>query len=175
MELKTERLLIREFRETDFLTTHEYGSDVEVTRYTLFGPNEEKDTREFLARVVLQQREEPRMGYDLAIELKAGSRHIGGITLWIRGRGTGEIGYVLHKAYWGKGYVPEAARALVDHAFRVLKLHRVYARCHVDNASSVRVMEKLGMRREGHLLKDLWMKGYWRDSYLYAILDEEWR
>ncbi|MEK7474670.1 MAG: GNAT family N-acetyltransferase [Candidatus Coatesbacteria bacterium] len=175
MEIETERLLIREFRETDFLTTHEYGSDLETTRYTLFGPNEEKDTRDFLARVVAEQGSEARTGFDLAIELKAGSRHIGGITLWIRGKETGEIGYVIHKDYWGKGYVPEAARALVNHAFRTLKLHRVYARCHTDNAGSVRVMEKLGMRREGHLRKDLWMKGYWRDSYLYAILDEEWR
>jgi [ribosomal protein S5]-alanine N-acetyltransferase len=68
----------------------------------------------------------------------------------------------------------EAARAILGVAFRELNLHRVWATCHVRNHASYRVMEKLGMRREAHFRKNAFEKNEWRDSYLYAILAEEW-
>jgi len=175
MEIETPRLLLREFRETDYTTTHEYASDEEVTRYTIFGPNSEQDTREFLLRAVAQQRENPRTQYGMAIVLKSESRHIGSIGMRVKKGAEGNFGYVLNKAYWGKGYIPEAARALLDFAFKTVKIHRMIAKVCPENTASIRVLEKLGMRREGRHIKDDWMKNAWRDSYLYAILEEEWK
>jgi len=68
----------------------------------------------------------------------------------------------------------EAARAVLDTAFREVGLHRVWATCDPRNRASYRVMEKLGVRREAHFRQDVMEKGEWRDSYLYAILREEW-
>ena len=59
-------------------------------------------------------------------------------------------------------------------AFKTLNLHRVIATCDVRNTGSFGVMEKLGMRREGALRQDRQIKGAWRDTYLYAVLAEEW-
>jgi len=69
----------------------------------------------------------------------------------------------------------EAVRALVGYGFGELKLHRIAADCDPRNIGSWRVMEKIGMRREGHLLENLLLAGEWVDSYVYAILAREWR
>ena len=84
------------------------------------------------------------------------------------------VGYCLHRELWGQGLITEAARALVDAGFRTLDLHRVAATCDVRNTASFVVMEKLGMRREACFRRDRQIKGEWRDTYLYAVLAEEW-
>ena len=86
------------------------------------------------------------------------------------------LGYLIDSAYAGKGYATAIARALLDLAFTELGLHRVTAGCFADNAASWRVMEKLGMRREQHGVRDSWHADLgWIDGYTYAILAEEWR
>ena len=173
MELLTPRLRLREFRTEDFATTHAYGSDLEVTRHTLFGPNTDADTRGFIAAMVAAQAAVPRVDYTFAIELKDGGAHAGAIGFTVD-KAEATLGYVLHKPYWGQGYMTEAARAMISFAFGELKLHRVYATCDVANPASFRVMEKVGMRREGLSLKSSWMKNRWRDTLHYAILASEW-
>jgi len=63
---------------------------------------------------------------------------------------------------------------MVDWGFERLGLHRIWAICDIRNVGSRRVLEKIGMSREAHLREHLWVKGRWRDSYLYAILEQEW-
>ena len=92
-----------------------------------------------------------------------------------RNNETADFGCTLNRRYWNNGYATEGARVLLGVAFTKLGLHRVWAICDVRNHASYRVMEKLGMRREAWFKKDVWQKGEWRDSYLYAILAEEWR
>lgn len=173
MELLTPRLRLREFRLDDFATTHVYGSDPEVTKYMTFGPNSEAETRVFLDRVIAQQAEQPRPGYELAVELRETGEHVGGIGF--RAGKRADFGYVFRREAWGKGYATEGARAILTFGFGELKMHRIIATCDVRNVASAHVLEKLGMRREGHFLKDAFMRGSWRDSYLYAILEEEWK
>lgn len=105
MELQTPRLALREFRLDDFATTHAYASDLEVTRHTLFGPNAEADTRDFLARMVAAQAESPRVHYDLAVTLREGGTHIGAAGLRARGA-HGDMGYVFHKDPGARGTPP---------------------------------------------------------------------
>lgn len=174
--IETPRLLLREFRLADELDIHEYASDPEVVRLMIWGPNTPELTRAFLARTLEEQKEWPRNSVGLAIELKDERRMIGSIGLRIKDEPnrTADIGYVLARRYWGRGYMPEAARAIVDAAFRRAGLHRVWATCDPRNRASYRVMEKIGMRREAHFRKNAFEKNEWRDSYLYAILAEDW-
>jgi RimJ/RimL family protein N-acetyltransferase len=86
------------------------------------------------------------------------------------------IGYLLDPAHAGNGYATEIARALLDLAFGELGVHRVTAGCFADNVASWRIMEKLGMRREQHGVRDSWHAELgWIDGYTYAMLAEEWR
>jgi RimJ/RimL family protein N-acetyltransferase len=91
-------------------------------------------------------------------------------------RGTqAELGWVLDPAYTGHGYATEAVRELLRHCFDDLGLRRVVANCFLDNHTSWRLMERVGMRRETHAKHDaLHRSGKWLDSLAYAILAEEW-
>lgn len=174
--IESERLLLREFRAEDQAAVHAYASDPEVTRFTDWGPNSLDQTRTFLEACLANQERWPRESIPLAIELKAEGRLIGG-TGFAKidfETPTATFGYVLHRASWGQGLATEASRALLDFGFQILSLHRVIALCDVRNSASIRVLEKLGMRREGHFRKDAKKAGEWRDTYLYAALKEEW-
>jgi len=175
--LETERLLLREFEEGDEQAVHEYASDPEVVRHVEWGPNTEADTMRFIQYALSLQEEEPRGNYSLAITLKTDGRLIGGCSVVVSDPGNREgwIGYVLKRRFWAQGYGTEAARALVGFGFEQLGLHRIFATCGPENVASARLLEKVGMRREGHLREHKWQKGRWRDSYLYAVLDHEWR
>jgi [ribosomal protein S5]-alanine N-acetyltransferase len=174
--IDTERLVMREFRASDESDIHAYASDPEVVRLMIWGPNTPEQTRAFLQTVLKAQEQWPRASVSLAMELRSERRMIGAIELRTRddANRTADIGYGLTRSYWGRGYMTEAVRAILDAAFRQLGFHRVWATCDPRNHASYRVMEKVGMRREAHFRKDAMKKGEWRDSYLYAILAEEW-
>jgi RimJ/RimL family protein N-acetyltransferase len=87
----------------------------------------------------------------------------------------GEIGYTLHPDHQGHGYATELARELLRLAFDELGLHRVVGRLEPRNLPSARVLERIGMRREAHLVENEWVKGEWQSEYVYALLDREWR
>ena len=86
-----------------------------------------------------------------------------------------ELGYWIASAAWGQGYATEAAAALCDYAFRVLGVHRIQARHFLHNPASWRVMQKLGMQREGVLRGAVRKEGRFEDLVLYAVLAEDWR
>jgi len=141
-----------------------------------WGPNTPDETRAFLARSSVQQAAWPRLDFGFAIEHATTSRVIGSVGLHLRDgpNRTVELGYCLHRELWRQGLITEAASALVDVGFRTLNLHRVAASCDVRNTASFAVMERLGMRREGCFRRDRQIKGDWRDTYLYAVLAEDW-
>jgi len=91
-----------------------------------------------------------------------------------------ELGYVFNKDYHGMGYAAEAARALLDDIFTNQNVRRVIAMCNPLNVPSWRLLERLGFRREGHFVKNIYFKKdaqgnpIWCDTYAYAILREEW-
>ncbi|PZT52251.1 GNAT family N-acetyltransferase [Paenibacillus silvae] len=173
MQLETERLLIREIVESDWQSIHTYTSMPEVTAHTAWGPNTEEDTQAYVQDVIRMQQAEPREAYELAIVLKKESLLIGGAGLHLVEQSNAEIGYVLHPAYQGKGYVTEACRALLHFGFRQLGMHRIYAKCRPENPASERVMLRLGMQREGLLREHWFYKGSYHNSVLYSMLDRE--
>jgi len=174
--IETQRLLLREFRPADEADIHDYASDPEVVRYTSWGPNTREVTRTVLRGWLKEQEVGLEHSVTLAIELRSEARLIGAIRIGVKDERnrTADFGYTLARRYWSRGYATEAARGLIDTVFRKLGIHRIYATCDTRNIASFRVMEKLGMRREATFEKDVIQKGEWRDSYLYAILADEW-
>ncbi|WP_310243082.1 GNAT family N-acetyltransferase [Promicromonospora iranensis] len=92
---------------------------------------------------------------------------------WAPGPRQAELGYALHPDVSGRGLATEAARATLELAFTRYGFHRVYARIDEENAASVRVAERLGMRREAHLLENDLRDGVWSNEVIYALLDRE--
>ncbi|GAA1821565.1 GNAT family protein [Actinomadura chokoriensis] len=172
MELRTPRLLLREFRTGDHAAVHAFAGDAEVTRYTDWGPNSTVDTTAFMTEVVQDAAALPRHRFGLAVaELEHGTL-IGSVELQVTSTShrRAEIGYVLHRQWWGRGYAGEAAAALLDFGFEELGLHKITATCDPRNTASARVLAKIGMRREGHLRDHLYLRGRWHDRLLYAAL-----
>jgi RimJ/RimL family protein N-acetyltransferase len=85
-----------------------------------------------------------------------------------------QLGLSFDRAFQGQGFATEAVTAVLDYAFINLDLHRVVAVVDVLNERSAALLERVGLRREGHFLKNAWFKGRWADEYLYALLQAEW-
>lgn len=175
--IRTEQLLLRELQNRDREAVHKYSSDPEVVQYMDWGPNTDKDDGEFLERTMAARKENPRRNFTLAIVMKDTKRLIGscGIHESNPADREGWIGYCLNRQYWERGFGTETAKALLDFGFDDLSLHRIFATCVPANTASAHVLEKSGMQLEGHFRQHRWVKGKWRDSLLYAILDEERR
>lgn len=178
-ELTTDRLILRGFRETDFSAVHAYASEPDNVRYMIWGPNEEADTRAFLEDCLAWEEKTPRLHYDFAITLRDGGRLIGGCGLYLNeAQNEAALGWILYRDFWKQGYMPEACKALLRFGFEKVKLHRIYATCHAENYGSYRVMEKCGLRREAHFVKNrhgrVGAEKRWYDELHYAMLDEEW-
>jgi [ribosomal protein S5]-alanine N-acetyltransferase len=176
MQLESERLLLREFDHSDWPALHAYTSDPEVVQYMPFGPNTEAEACAHLAECLATAAEEPRRIYELAVVLRTENRLIGMTTLALHyhEQRHASFSYLFHRDYWGQGYATEAMRRLIDFGFTELQLHRIEDSCDTRNHASARVMEKLGMRREGHLRETIWKDGRWYDEYLYAVLVQDW-
>jgi aminoglycoside 6'-N-acetyltransferase len=86
-----------------------------------------------------------------------------------------EIGWAFNPEYHGRGFATEAARELLVLAFAELSMHRVFAQLDPRNTASAKLCERLGMRREAHFHQDIWFKGEWGDTAIYALLASEWR
>ena len=177
MELRTERLLLRDFAEDDWRPMLAYQNDPRYLRFHDGDRRSEPDVWLLVDRFRDWRAETPRHRWQLAITLAGTGEMIGnvGIRKPAPEARIAETGYELAPAHWGRGYATEAARAMLGWAFGELGLHRVHAHCVAENTGSVRVLEKLGMRPEGHLREHEWMKGRWWDVLLFGILAEEWR
>ena len=174
--LITPRLNLREYVETDFAGVHVYSQDPETVRFMTWGPNTPEDTHTFIDLAISQQAEVPRLNYHFVVTLRENKQIIGGCGIHLRRpeHQGAEIGYCFGKHFWGQGFATEAAAALLKFGFEQLNLHRIIATCDPRNRGSERVMQKNGMRKEAHFIQELWQKGEWRDSLLYAILENEW-
>lgn len=170
MDITTERLIIRKFTYEDCQAVHSYTSDANVMKYIPEGVFSDEDAKKF----VIENSDENARYFPVL--LKKDQILIGHITFHkYFGEHTYEIGWVFNPKYYNKGYASEAAHAVLKYGFEKMKLHRIIATCQPDNISSYRVMEKIGMRREGFFKKCIPHGDEWWDEYYYALLDEEWK
>jgi RimJ/RimL family protein N-acetyltransferase len=174
--LVTERLVLRPVRAGDEADVLAYRGRADVCRFLDAEPLNPDTIGPFIAEVsAYASLDRPEDRLMLAAELDG--RVIGDIAL-SRGRlrhAQGEIGWVFHPGHAGQGYATEAARAALRHGFEQVRLHRIAARLNPRNAASVRLCERLGMRREALLHDEHWFKGDWADVAVYAMLEHEWR
>ena len=177
LPIETERLRLRFFVPEDAAAVHAIESREDVTRWLYWPPRSEDEVRAVLARKIARARDAPETGVAFAVELKAGGALVGyaDVSLGEPEHRGGEIGFVFHPDHQGRGYATEAAEALLALAFDVYGLHRVEARAEARNVASVRVLEKLGMRLEGRLVENEWVKGEWQSEAVYGLLAREWR
>jgi RimJ/RimL family protein N-acetyltransferase len=170
--IETDRLVLRVPALTDAVVLFDtYTHDPEVTRYVMWLPHTSVDqTTDFLKGCVAAWEGESRFPY--VFMLKGTDNPIGMVDFHIKGSTVG-IGYVIGRAYWGRGFVPEAVRAVVDWALSQPSIYRVCADCDVENTASIRVLEKVGMQREGVLRRFIIhpnISDEPRDCFLYAIV-----
>jgi aminoglycoside 6'-N-acetyltransferase len=173
-----ERILLRRFAKTDVDIFAAYRSDPDVARYQSWEAPYPRAKGERMIRELLREHPDtPGQWYQFAMELRATGELIGDCAAGIDAEDArqAEIGFTLRPEFQGHGYATEAARALLGYLFEGRVKHRVFARCDPRNTASVAVLERLGMRREGHLRESTWAKGEWTDDLVYAILDREWQ
>lgn len=170
--LRTERLRLRKVKLSDAdAIFHQYAQDPEVTRYVSWRAHQSlNETREYVRMCLLAW--DVGKAYHWAIERLEDKEVIGMIIARVNGE-KWELGFVLARVHWGKGYMTEAVKSLIAWAFKQKDIYRIWAVCDVDNAASARVMEKAGMQREGVLRR--WsvhpnLSPEPRDSYCYAIV-----
>jgi RimJ/RimL family protein N-acetyltransferase len=174
-ELRTRRLVLRRLRPSDGPGLHAYLSRPEAVRFEPY-PVQDADACD---RLAADRTDDPDFW---AVCLGDGTL-VG--HLWFsrcvpEAWGTWELGYVFHPDHWGRGYATEAAAAIVTACFTEWGGRRVVARCDPANPASWRLLERLGLRREGHLRQNASFESdaegrlVWKDTYLYAVLATEW-
>ncbi len=174
--IQTDRLLISPLAEVDLDSMHQLHCHEVVARYNTIGIPKDKQQTYQVLRPVLQsmsQKMPSQIAWTLR-EAKSGE-FVGeiGMRLSASRFRMGEIYYNLTPSMWGFGYGLESCHALLHYAFTVLDLHRIEAGVAVENSRSIRLLERLGMVREGRKRKILPLTSGWSDNFIYSILKEE--
>jgi len=170
-------IVLRELCELDAEALNRHERDPAVVRYQLHAERTIEESRDYILRVLEGSRPRPRQLFDLAVCIAGNDELIGraGINVTNPAQREAVLWYVIEGRFWGMGYATRAARRLLTFGFEALGLHRIYADIDARNRSSLRVAEKLGMRREAHFRQNMWVKGEWTDSIIFAILEDDWR
>jgi RimJ/RimL family protein N-acetyltransferase len=169
-------LVLRRLRHTDFAEILAYYSHPDVARYCEWEAMTDAQVAGILegqGSVLPGATGVPLL---IGVELAAEQRIIGDCSLTITRpeHRQAEIGFCFHPQYQRRGYASRSVHAVLGYAFETLQNHRIEARCDVRNERSWRLLERVGMRREGQLRQCAFLKGEWIDDYLYAMLAPEW-
>lgn len=175
-KIETARLLLRRMADEDLAPFLAYLNDPEVARYQSWESYTERQAREVIEGQKALEPGTPGQWFTFAVELKETGAFIGHVALSVKedDHRQAEIGFTFAREYHGRGLAREAAEAVLDYAFGVLELHRVTAVADCENERSAALLGRLGMRREGHFVENIWFKGAWGSEYLYAMLRKEW-
>jgi RimJ/RimL family protein N-acetyltransferase len=175
--ISTERLILRPYAIGDLDALADLQARHDVTRYLYWAPRSRDEAAQSLEKKMASTRLDSEGDVlSLAVTPRGGGPLIGDLTLvYVSAtHRQAEIGYLFHPEAQGRGFATEAARVLLTLAFEELKSHRVMARLDARNVASAALLERLGMRREAHLVENEWVKGEWTDEAIYALLATEW-
>lgn len=176
-ELAGPRLKLRRFRASDAPVLAAYRSVPEVARYQSWdAPFPLAAAEEAIGAMLAIHPDMPGEWFQFAAVLRDGGELIGDCAACPDAGDPrqAEIGFTIAPAFQGQGYATEAAGLLLGYLFGARRKHRVTASCDARNLASAAVLERLGLRREGHLRESTWAKGEWTDDLLYAMLRREW-
>jgi len=181
MKYKGERIYLSEFTREDFDLFYSVFSNDQVMKYALIDKyTSREDILPYFEEVLENNSsKEDRKAYEFAVYLNTNGHFIGfaGIEIYKKNTsgGCGEIGYFLLPQHWGNGYATEISKLLIAISFKEIKLHGVAARCNANNLKSEKVMQKLGMTKEGEFRKVRFKDNQWVNEQEYCILVEEWK
>ena len=175
-ELRTERLLLRPLAMSDSSAYLDIFSDARTLQYWSNEPICNLKEAESLIQQDIEWSESKNC-ICLGVALSDSNLLIGKITLFQLNEQNrrAEIGYILDRRQWGKGYMKEAVGWLLAYAFDVLKLHRLEADTDPQNLPSLALLEKFGFSREGRFRDRWWVHGKWHDSVMLGLLEKDYR
>jgi RimJ/RimL family protein N-acetyltransferase len=178
LEIVTDHLVLRDFEPGDLDAMLAYQSDPRYLRYyeQARAGHIAEDARRLLERFLLAQEKQPRTAFQLAMTLREDGRLIGnaGVRMESADATEGDMGCEIAPDYWNRGYATEATRAMLAFGFEQLGLHRISASTMAPNVGAWRVLEKLGMKREGELRETTLLADGWANSVIYGMLQQEW-
>ena len=175
-DLHTERLLLRPFRPSDAPDVQRLAGAFEIADMTMTVPHPYPDGAAEAWIAMHERSWEDETGATYAIAERATGSVVGAIGLGIvRAHALAELGYWIGVPFSNRGYASEASRALLDFGFSALDLHRIQARHFLRNPASGRVMEKIGMMREGVMRGAARKWDRFEDLAMYAVLAPEWK
>lgn len=175
MILETQRLLLRPIQQEDKSEIFKYRSDSETNKYQGWIPKTMEDVENFISKVAVTFNE-PETWFQLVVVEKGSGEIIGDVGIHFMGNENKqvEIGCTLDKHIQGKGYASESLEEVIDHLFSNFNKHRITTSIDPNNVNSVRLVERLGFRKEAHFVKSLFFNGDWVDDLVYAITEQEW-
>lgn len=177
MNLPTKRLKLRNLRGEDTEDFLAYRSDPEVCRFQGYEPYTRADAETHLNRLKDTEFGAPGQWTQIGIELVAESRIIGDIGLKpaLDDARIVEFGVSMARQYQKNGYANEALTEIFDYLFAAKAVHRIVGIVDVENADVIRLLERLRFRREAAFIESYWDKTVWRDEFLYAMLEKDWK
>ena len=172
----TERLILRGFVPEDFEAYSAYRSLPVVYRFLYSDPPSALAMRERFEAGLNTRLSEDGDILRCAVVRREDDALLGQVSLKLTGKAAlqAELGYIFNPAYAGNGYATEAAQAIITLGFDKFAFHRIFARLDAKNTGSIGVVERLGLRREAHLIENDRFNGAWGDEYIYAVLSREW-
>jgi RimJ/RimL family protein N-acetyltransferase len=177
-ELAGPRVALRRFHQGDLARFVAYRSSELVARFQSWdAPYPREEGERFIREIARQHPDTPGEGFQFAVALRPTGQLIGDCAALPHADDPRQcdIGFTISAEHQGHGYATEAVRLLLDYLFTDRGKHRITAYCDPRNAASVALLERLGMRREGHLRESTWAKGEWTDDLVYALLPDEWQ
>lgn len=174
-KFKTERLVLRSFLIDDAEALYKYRSDAKTNQYQGWVPKTLDDAHTFLSKVALKINEYDTW-FQFAIILNETGELIGdiGIHFLDEENFQAEIGCTLAKSQHGKGLANEALTIAINYLFKELNKHRISCSIDPDNLASIKMVERLGFRKEAHFKQSILIDGEWYDDVVYVILKDEW-
>jgi aminoglycoside 6'-N-acetyltransferase len=177
-ELAGPRVALRRFHPDDLATFVAYRSCERVARFQSWAAPYPRDEGErFIQEIAKAHPDTPGEWFQFAVVLRSAGQLIGDCAAMPHADDPRQcdIGFTISPEHQGHGYATEAVRLLLTYLFRERGKHRIAAYCDPRNAASVALLDRLGMRREGHLRESTWAKGEWTDDLVYALLPDDWQ
>ncbi len=177
IELRSPRLLLRRLENDDLAALCAYRSLPEVARFQEWDSFSLQDGARFIAEQSSQEENTPGTWLQLAIDRQDNGEMIGDCGLHFRREDVSqiELGITLAPPQQGHGYATEAVGSVIDYAFAGLKMRRITAVTDAENARAAALFCRLGFRREGHFVENVWFKGRWGSEFAFALLRTEWQ
>lgn len=176
MKLESERLILRPMNIGDKVEIFAYRSDNVTNEFQGWIPKTIGDVEIFIDKIA-KQVNEPDTWFQFVLIEKVSQKIIGdlGIHFLDKENKQVEIGCTLNKSYQKKGFAIESVRRVIDYLFKELNKHRIIASIDPRNANSIQLVERLGFRKEAHLVESVFVNERWVDDLVYSLLEKDWK